>query len=96
MLFSKHEVLIIHVYICQLLDLLVAPFIRVCHQIIKVQIGGTAILECDIEAFPEPLTWWEKDDGRMLETTSKYRMEIYEKRDMYKVILVIIILYLKI
>lgn len=61
-----------------------APFIRVCHQIIKVQIGGTAILECDIEAFPEPLTWWERDDGRMLETTSKYRMEIYDKRDMYK------------
>ncbi|XP_014299177.1 uncharacterized protein LOC103574426 [Microplitis demolitor] len=60
------------------------PFIRVCHQIIKVQLGGMAILECEVEAFPEPTTWWERDDGKPLDISPKHRMEIYDKRDLYK------------
>ncbi|KAK0073998.1 hypothetical protein PV326_012841, partial [Microctonus aethiopoides] len=66
------------------IDVQFSPFIRVCHQIIRVQTGGMAILECDVEAFPEPVMWWERDDGRLVEASSKYRMDIYDKRDMYK------------
>ncbi|KAK0161719.1 hypothetical protein PV327_008137 [Microctonus hyperodae] len=66
------------------IDVQFSPFIRVCHQIIRVQTGGIAILECDVEAFPEPVMWWERDDGRLVEASSKYRMDIYDKRDMYK------------
>ncbi|KAG8039221.1 hypothetical protein G9C98_003528 [Cotesia typhae] len=62
----------------------VPPFIRVCHQTIRVQLGGMAILECDIEAFPEPSVWWERDDGKPLEQSPKHRMEVYDKRDLYK------------
>lgn len=45
-----------------------------------------AILECEVEAFPEPTTWWERDDGKPLDISPKHRMEIYDKRDLYKVI----------
>ncbi|XP_011314622.1 uncharacterized protein [Fopius arisanus] len=66
------------------------PAIRICHEIIRVlptsQANGNtmAVLECNVEAFPEPLTWWEKDGGKILDPSSKYRMEIYDKHDMYK------------
>lgn len=54
---------------------------------------STAILECEVEAFPEPTVHWERVDGRRLKMSDKYRMEIYERRD-YKVVLIkMIIIY---
>lgn len=63
----------------------VAPFIRIRQQKIRGQNHGSAVLECEVEAFPEPVTWWERGDGRLIQSSSEYRMDIYDKRDIYKV-----------
>lgn len=66
----------------------VSPLIRIRNQIVGVRLGGTAVLECEIEAFPEPVTYWERGDGRLLEKSDKYRIDLIEKKDGYKVICV--------
>ncbi|XP_035720622.1 gliomedin-like isoform X1 [Vespa mandarinia] len=57
------------------------PFIRIRNQLVLVRSQSTAILECEVEAFPEPTVHWERVDGRRLKISDKYRMEIYERRD---------------
>ncbi|XP_076630956.1 uncharacterized protein LOC143346601 [Colletes latitarsis] len=60
------------------------PFIRIRNQMILVRSQSTATLECEVEAFPEPIVYWERGDGRRLKMSDKYRLEVYDKRDIYK------------
>ncbi|KAF2901207.1 hypothetical protein ILUMI_04982, partial [Ignelater luminosus] len=49
------------------------PLIRLRSQMIGVEIGSCVTLECEVEAFPESVTYWERSDGRLLENgTIKY------------------------
>ncbi|KAL3289098.1 hypothetical protein HHI36_003539 [Cryptolaemus montrouzieri] len=46
--------------------------------------GSAAILECETEAFPEPLRYWERSDGRLLENNEKYRIDYIGQRENYR------------
>ncbi|XP_011639692.2 LOW QUALITY PROTEIN: gliomedin [Pogonomyrmex barbatus] len=61
-----------------------APFIRIRNQVVLVRNQNPATLECEVEAFPEPMVHWERSDGRRLKMSDKYRTEVYDKRDNYK------------
>lgn len=66
----------------------VPPFIRIRKEAIAVQNQNFAVLECEVEGFPEPTVHWERTDGRRVRTlflTDKYRTEVIDKRDNYKV-----------
>lgn len=63
----------------------VPPFIRIRNQMIHVRSQSTATLECEVEAFPEPIVHWERGDGRRLKMSDKYRLDVYDKKDIYKV-----------
>lgn len=52
----------------------VPPMIRIPNQMIGASIGSKAILDCYIEAFPPSVTYWERSDGRILETGEKYQV----------------------
>ncbi|XP_050455183.1 uncharacterized protein LOC126853449 [Cataglyphis hispanica] len=60
------------------------PFIRIRNQVVLVRNQNPATLECEVEAFPEPVVHWERGDGRRLKMTEKHRMEVYDRRDNYK------------
>lgn len=62
----------------------VPPFIRIRNKVVLVRNQNPATLECEVEAFPEPVVHWERGDGRRLKISDKYRTEIYDRRD-YKV-----------
>lgn len=64
-----------------------APYIRVHSQTIRVRNQNTAMLECEVEAFPEPETYWIRDDGRRLDLLEKYRSEVNGRRNGYKFIM---------
>lgn len=65
----------------------VSPFIRIRNQAIAVRNQNPVTLECEVEAFPEPTSiYWERSENRRLKPIDKYRMEITDKRDIYKVI----------
>lgn len=51
---------------------------------IRARSQSTVVLECEVEAFPEPIVYWEREDRR-LKMSEKYRLEVYDRRDMYKV-----------
>ncbi|XP_068986709.1 uncharacterized protein [Bombus flavifrons] len=59
------------------------PFIRIRNQMIRARSQSTVVLECEVEAFPEPIVYWEREDRR-LKMSEKYRLEVYDRRDMYK------------
>ncbi|XP_033214331.1 uncharacterized protein LOC117171290 [Belonocnema kinseyi] len=61
------------------------PFITVHTQTIRVRNSNPAVLECEVEAFPEPDTYWIRDDGRRLEPPEKYRTEVIGRRNGYKI-----------
>jgi len=63
----------------------VAPFIRIRNQVVLVRNQNPATLECEVEGFPEPVVHWERSDGRRLKMSDKYRTEVYDRRDNYKV-----------
>lgn len=63
----------------------VSPFIRIRNPMIRVRSQSTAVLECEVEAFPEPIVYWEREDGRRLKMSDKYRLEVHDRRDAYKV-----------
>ncbi|KOX68789.1 Lachesin [Melipona quadrifasciata] len=65
------------------LEVKFSPFIRIRNQMIRVRSQNTAVLECEVEAFPEPIVYWEREDRR-LKISDKYRFEVYDKRDAYK------------
>ncbi|XP_059613225.1 uncharacterized protein LOC132259559 [Phlebotomus argentipes] len=53
-----------------------APLIRVRNQVVYASNGSHAILECEIEAFPEAIKYWEKfPEGKLLEHGRRYRIE---------------------
>lgn len=58
---------------------LVPPLIRIRQQIIGIANGSTATLECEVEAFPEAIRYWERSDGRLIEIGDKYKTEILEQ-----------------
>lgn len=64
----------------------VSPFIRIRNQVVLVRNQNPATLECEVEGFPEPAVHWERSDGRRLKMSDKYRTEVYDRRDNYKVI----------
>lgn len=92
----KLNVSVIFIYVCLYLftsDLRqrnyyfpVPPFIRIRSQMILVRSQSTATLVCEVEAFPEPNVYWERGDGGRLQMSNKYRLEVYDRRDAYKVI----------
>ena len=49
----------------------VPPFIRVGNPSIGVSNGSSVVLECDVEAFPEPVCYWERTDGRSIDSEHK-------------------------
>lgn len=53
----------------------VSPFIYIQQQVIGVILGSTARLECEVEAFPEPVLYWEGPGGRSIEHGDKYRVD---------------------
>ncbi|XP_020286839.1 gliomedin-like isoform X2 [Pseudomyrmex gracilis] len=61
-----------------------SPFIRIRNHIVAVKNQNSALLECEVEAFPEPVVHWERNDGRRLKASDRYKIEIYDKRDYYK------------
>ncbi|KAL0109814.1 hypothetical protein PUN28_013465 [Cardiocondyla obscurior] len=60
------------------------PFIRIRNRVVLVRNQNPATLECDVEGFPEPVVHWERSDGRRLKMSDKYRTEVYDRRDNYK------------
>jgi len=64
----------------------VSPFIRIRNKIVLVRNQNPVILECEVEAFPEPMVHWERGDGRRLKMSDRYRTEVYDRRDNYKVV----------
>jgi len=65
----------------------VSPFIRIRNKVVLVRNQNPVILECEVEAFPEPMVHWERGDGRRLKMSDRYRTEVYDRRDSYKVVL---------
>lgn len=61
-----------------------SPFIRIRNKVVIVRNQNPAMLECEVEAFPEPVVHWERGDGRRLKMSDKYRTEVYDRRDNYK------------
>ncbi|XP_055319441.1 uncharacterized protein LOC129577050 [Sitodiplosis mosellana] len=54
------------------------PLIRVRNQYLYAFEGGSVSLECETEAFPEPLKFWKRrSDNRIIDQNDKYRMETY-------------------
>jgi len=70
---------------------LVPPFIRVGNPSIGVSNGSSVVLECDVEAFPEPLCYWERTDGRSIDSEHKAFLRDQGK---YKVTFVFYVLLL--
>ncbi|XP_043072303.1 uncharacterized protein LOC6565277 isoform X2 [Drosophila grimshawi] len=55
-----------------------APMISVYRQMIYAEYQSSATLECQVEAFPEAIRYWERAyDGKILEPSDKYRIESY-------------------
>lgn len=74
------KTLIFHLFIS------VPPLIRINKRSVYVRAKSNAILECEVEAYPDPFQYaWEKD-GRLLVSSIKHRMEIVEKTGFYRVI----------
>ncbi|CAH1169822.1 unnamed protein product [Phaedon cochleariae] len=60
------------------------PLIRISNQLVGVANGSAAVLECETEAFPEPLRYWERSDGSLLENGDKYRIDNTLERNGYR------------
>ncbi|KAH8281267.1 hypothetical protein KR018_003964 [Drosophila ironensis] len=55
-----------------------APMISVYRQMIYAEYQSTATLECQVEAFPEAIRYWERAyDGKILDPSDKYGIESY-------------------
>ncbi|XP_034935494.1 uncharacterized protein [Chelonus insularis] len=65
------------------LDVHFSPFIRVCQQIVRVQLLGLATLECEVEAYPVSSIWWEKGNVPLMNPRPKYRIGTYSKSNNY-------------
>ncbi|XP_016948068.1 uncharacterized protein LOC108023288 [Drosophila biarmipes] len=55
-----------------------APMISVYRQTIYAEYQSSATLECQVEAFPEAIRYWERAyDGKILDPSEKYGIESY-------------------
>jgi hypothetical protein len=52
----------------QITFLLVPPLIRIHRQMVGGYNGSFAILDCTIEAFPLAVHYWERHDGRLIQS----------------------------
>ncbi|KAE8751787.1 hypothetical protein FOCC_FOCC001636 [Frankliniella occidentalis] len=68
-----------------------SPFIHIQQQVLSVIMNSTARLECEVEAYPEPVLFWEGPGGRVIEHGEKYRVDS-SGPDSYKVTLALEIL----
>ncbi|XP_030767017.1 uncharacterized protein LOC115890808 [Sitophilus oryzae] len=66
------------------LEVYFPPLISIQSQMVGVSNGSTAVLECDIEAFPEPIRYWERSDGRLMESSDKFRIDNSKVKYRYK------------
>lgn len=57
----------------------VPPLIRIQNHVVGAANGTTAILECDVEAYPESVRYWERADGKFIENGYKHRINETEK-----------------
>ncbi|KAK8397870.1 hypothetical protein O3P69_004577 [Scylla paramamosain] len=57
------------------------PYIRVKKWKVGVHNGSTAKLECDVEAFPLAVTYWEDEHGLLLENSTKYSIFYHQDHD---------------
>ena len=55
--------------------------IKIYRQTIGAVLGKFVILECDIEAFPTPVVFWERADGLLIDNDQKYVTDIIEKHN---------------
>ncbi|XP_060533065.1 uncharacterized protein LOC132706029 [Cylas formicarius] len=66
------------------LEVYFPPLVRIPNQMVGVVNGSTAVLECETEAFPEPIRYWERSDGKLLESGDKFRIDNSFFRNGYK------------
>ncbi|XP_076356531.1 lachesin-like isoform X1 [Tachypleus tridentatus] len=66
-----------------MLEVKFQPEIKVPDQVIGAAVGRDVTLECEVEAWPKPLISWERNDGKILLNSTKYRL--YESRNLYKI-----------
>ncbi|CAG5130421.1 unnamed protein product, partial [Candidula unifasciata] len=57
-----------------------APEIYLPNKRIGQEKGKETILECSVTAFPHAITMWQKDGTKILTSTLKYRVEIYDEQ----------------
>lgn len=67
-----------------ILEVYFPPLISIQNQMVGVANGSTAVLECETEAFPEPIRYWERSDGRLLESGDKFRIDNAKVKYGYK------------
>ncbi|XP_022908242.1 uncharacterized protein [Onthophagus taurus] len=67
-----------------LLEVNFKPRISIYNNQIGVSYGVTAVLECEVEGFPEPIRFWERADGKLLEHGDKYKINDTVKQERYK------------
>ncbi|XP_046398065.1 uncharacterized protein LOC124164884 [Ischnura elegans] len=60
------------------------PLIRIHNQMVGAANGTVAKLECEVEAFPEAVKYWERADGRIVDAGDKFRIK-NEEYEHYKV-----------
>ncbi|XP_037726002.1 uncharacterized protein LOC119557337 [Drosophila subpulchrella] len=61
-----------------LVEVQFAPMISVYRQTIYAEYQSSATLECQVEAFPEAIRYWERAyDGKILDPSEKYGIESY-------------------
>lgn len=64
----------------------VEPMIVVKEQHIRAEVGQNVTLKCDIEAFPEAIRYWKKDNVQLIESDFKYNILVMEEQKInYKV-----------
>lgn len=68
-----------------LLEVRFAPFIRIKQWSIGTELGGWALLECVVEAFPPAVNTWMTGSGRLIEHSPKH--EIKEVEEGYKALM---------
>ncbi|XP_068219056.1 uncharacterized protein [Palaemon carinicauda] len=54
------------------------PYIRVNQWKVGTHNGSNARLECHVEAFPVAVTYWEDNIGRILDNSTKYKIEYHQ------------------
>ncbi|CAG7821657.1 unnamed protein product [Allacma fusca] len=73
-----------HVQKSYTLEVHFAPLIKIQNQVVGAVIGSNTTMDCYVEAFPVAVTYWERYDGRLIETSDKYHMSTQEV-DTYKI-----------